>query len=202
MFCFFIGLLPNLPYLCIPLLCSTLPLITFHSTVPQPIALSLLLAPFIADKLSRPTVHFLATVPVTRGENSLCSFVPLTLHDNESVEYRLHISVEWRSLRPLPQWNPRSRNFLLYPNFSSDSQAYFVVLVGFAMLQVTTPCTILPSLNNSSFCSNFLYTLHKRSSSRYCMINLKLISLQYLAKCPYLSHSQHGVLVSSPLLVF
>ena len=75
---------------------------------------------------------------------------------------------------------------------SSVSEKIIVDLADFAKLQVTTPNPLVPSHNNSSRGSNLLSTLYMWSSSLYV-----LISLQYLAKCPYLSHNQHSVSVFS-----
>ena len=68
---------------------------------------------------------------------------------------------------------------------------------GFAKLHVTTPHTLVPSHNNSSRRSNLRSTLYMRSLPWYGLISLKYLSLQFLAKCPYLSYNQHSVSVFS-----
>ena len=103
------------------------------------------------------------------------------------------------SATPPPAWNPRSRISLLDPNFSSVSQPIIVGPAGFVRLQVTTPHTFVPSHNNSSRGSNRRSTLYRWSSFWYGIIRLKFLSLQFLAKCPYLSYNQHSVSVFSSL---
>jgi hypothetical protein len=69
----------------------------------------------------------------------------------------------------------------------------------FPKLQVTTPHTAVPSHNNSYRGSNLRSTLYIWSSSWCGLIILKFLSLQFLAKCPYLSHNQRSVsFFSSP----
>jgi len=80
--------------------------------------------------------------------------------------------------------------------FSSASQTISVGLAGFTKLQVTTPYTLVISRNNSSRGSNLQSTLYMWSSSLY-----GLIKLQYLAKCPCLSHNQRSVSVSPHHLI-
>jgi hypothetical protein len=98
---------------------------------------------------------------------------------------------------------PTPANEILIPvfffwilNFSSFSQAIYCDLAGFAKLQVTTPYTLVPSHLNSSRGSNLRSTLYMWSSPLY-----GLISLQYLAKCPYLSYNQHSISVSPHHLI-
>jgi hypothetical protein len=73
---------------------------------------------------------------------------------------------------------------------------------GFAKLQVTTPHIPVTSHNNSSRGSNLRSALYVRLSFWYGLISLKFLSLQFLAKCPYLSHNQHSVSVFSSLYNF
>jgi hypothetical protein len=93
--------------------------------------------------------------------------------------------------------NPRSRISLFDPNFSSVSETTIVRTAGFVRLQVTTPHTLVPSHNNSSRGSNLRSTLYMWLSSWYGLIRLKFLSLQFIAKCPYLSYNQHSVSVFS-----
>jgi len=66
---------------------------------------------------------------------------------------------------------------------------------------VTTPCNLVPSKNNSRRGFNLLSTLYMRSTSWYGFFSLIFLSLNFLAKCPYLSHNRHSLLVFSPLFL-
>ena len=97
-----------------------------------------------------------------------------------------------------PPWDPRSRIFLLHPNFFFYLRSIYCDLPGSAMLHVTSPHTLVPSHNNSRG-SNLLSALYMRSLSWYGLISLKSLSLQFLVKWLYMSHTQHSVSAFSSL---
>jgi hypothetical protein len=58
---------------------------------------------------------------------------------------------------------------------------------------------LVPVLNNFSRGSYLRYTLYMRSLTWYGLTDQQFLSLQFLTKCPYLSHTPHNVSVFSPL---
>ena len=91
----------------------------------------------------------------------------------------------------LPLWNPLSRISLLDPNF------FFGLSISYFGPSRFCNSAVLNSVQSCTFPQNFItwlqssvYTIH------VVIIMYGLITLQFLAKCPYLSHNQHSV---SPL---
>jgi hypothetical protein len=85
-------------------------------------------------------------------------------------------------------WNSTSPLIFSIQILLGPHKQFFVLHAGLLKLQVTTPHTFVHSHNTSSRVSHPQSTLHMWPPAWYGLLSIKLLTVQFLAKRPYLSH--------------